>query len=72
MRKVLLKVQNVMHKNRWPHECYRKVVLSIQKDSSQVFLDSLETFFWCSLILLKLDIPELKYGKHFHHIQNIS
>ena len=45
MSKVLLKVENLMHKNR-SHGCYRKVVLSMQKDSSQDFSDSLETSFW--------------------------
>ena len=37
---VLFKVENVIHKSRWPHECYRLDVLSKQKDSSQVFLIS--------------------------------
>ena len=32
------------------------VVLSMEKDSSQVFSDSLEISFSCGLILLKLNI----------------
>ena len=54
--KVLLKLEIVMRNDRWSHGCYRKVVLSKSKDSSQVFLDSLKISFWCGLILLKLDI----------------
>ena len=54
--KVLLKAKNVMDKNRWSDGCYRKVVLSMQRDSSQVFSGSLEISFSCSLILLKLNI----------------
>ena len=49
MSKVLLKVENVMHKNRWSHGYYRIAVLSMQKDSSQVFSNTLETSFWRGL-----------------------
>ena len=63
--KVWLKVENAMHKNRWSHGCYRKVVSSMQKDSSQDFLDSLETSSWCDLILLKLNISLMKIWKTF-------
>ena len=60
MSKVLVKVENVMDKTRWSHGCYRKVVLSLQKDSSRLFFksskDSLEDSFWWGLILLKLKI----------------
>ena len=66
----MLKLENVRHKYRWSHGCYKKVVLSKQKDSSQVFLDSLKISFWCGLILLKLNISWIKiwktwYPKHF-------
>ena len=65
MSQVLLKLENVMHKYRWSHRCYRKVVLSKQKDSSQVFLDSLNISFWCGLILLKLNISWIRIWKKF-------
>ena len=44
---------------------YKKVVLSKQKDSSQVFLDSLKNYFWCGQILLKLNISLTKIWKTF-------
>ena len=65
MNKVLLKVKNVIDKNRWSHGCYRKVVLSMQEDSSQVFLGSLEISFSCGLIILKLNISRMKIWKTF-------
>ena len=61
----MLKVKNVMEKNRWSHGCYRKVVLSMQKDSSQVFLGSSEISFSCNQILLKLNISWMKICKIF-------
>ena len=39
--KALLKVGNVMHKNRWSHGCYKLTVLNIQKD----FFESFKNFF---------------------------
>ena len=63
--KAWLKVKNVVDKNRWSHGCYRKVVLSMQKDSSQVFSGSLEISFSCGLILLKLNISWMKIWKTF-------
>ena len=54
-----------MYKNRWSHGCYRKVVLSMQKDSSQVFSDSVESSFWCRLILVKLNMFLIKISRTF-------
>ena len=53
------------NKNRWSHGCYRKVVLSMSKDSSQVFSDSIESSFRCRLILVKLNISLIKTSKTF-------
>ena len=54
-----------MNKNKWSHGCYRKVVLTMQKDSSQVSTGSFEISFLCSLILLKLNITWMKIWKTF-------
>ena len=52
-----------------------EVVLSKQKKSSQVFLDSLKIYFLCSLILLKLNISWSKIWKRFlsypRHFPNV-
>ena len=45
MSKVLLKLENVMHKGRWSQECYRKIVLSKQEYSSQFFFGFFKNFF---------------------------
>ena len=44
-----------MDKNRWFHECYSKVALSMEKDSSQVFSDSLEISFFVRPDLTKVE-----------------
>ena len=44
-----------MDKNRWFHGCYSKVALSMGKDSSQVFSDSLEISFFVRPDLTKVE-----------------
>ena len=65
MSKVLLKVKNSMDKSRWSHGCCKKVVLNMQKDSSQVFLGSLEIFFFMQ--------PDFTKVEHFlnENMENI-
>ena len=44
-----------MDENRWFHGCYSKVALSMEKDSSQVFSDSLEISFFVRPDLTKVE-----------------
>ena len=44
-----------MDKNRWFHGCYSKVALSMEKDFSQVFSDSLEISFFVRPDLTKVE-----------------